>query len=487
MAAGGDFRAVRQHVVRPPCRIAGYSTELGLRMAESPVSSRPFDDRAFAQHLATLSDTWAAAMEAAGVDAVVVPAGNAGFYYEDDIAPPFRPNPNFAQWVPDDGTENSLLVYRPGEKPRLFFHREADFWYLPATAPEWAEAHFQVHLGGDADALAAAAIDEAAKAGRVGYIGPPEHLRGDTGQLSVNPEALVTHLYHARAYKSEFEIGAIRHATDIGVRGHLAARDAYFSGASELDTHLAYLSASRQTDAELPYPNIIAQNEHAGVLHYQHRDSRPPPRRRSFLIDAGGRHLGYASDITRTYSAERKDAFANLIDALDEKQRALIADIRPGPSYVDLHERMHRTIGGLLAGFGLVRCDADAAFETGITDVFFPHGLGHLLGLQTHDVGGRLTAPDGSVSPPPERYPALRLTRRIEARQVFTIEPGIYFIPQLLDQAAKGPHAGEIVWPRVESLLPCGGVRIEDNVLVTRDGAENLTRPAFHRLERAPA
>ena len=425
-------------------------------------------------------------MEAAEVDAAVVPAGNAGFYYEDDIAPPFRPNPNFAQWVPDDGTENSLLVYRPGEKPRLFFHRQADFWYLPATVPEWAEAHFQVHAGDDADALAAAAITAAASAGRAAYIGPRERMRGDAGGLSVNPEALIQHLYHARAYKSDFEIGAMRHATDIGVCGHLAARDAYFGGASELDIHLAYLRASRQTDAELPYPNIIAQNGHAGVLHYQHRDPSPPSTRRSFLIDAGGRHLGYASDITRTYSAGQ-DLFAEMIDALDEKQRALVADIRPGLSYVDLHERMHRTIGEVLAGFGLVRCDAGAAFETGITDVFFPHGLGHLLGLQTHDVGGWLTAPDGSVSPPPERYPALRLTRRLEARQVFTIEPGIYFIPQLLDQAAHGPHSNELVWSRIESLVPCGGIRIEDNVLVNREGAENLTRPAFRRLEHDSA
>ena len=190
---------------------------------------------------------------------------------------------------------------------------------------------------------------------------------------------------------------------------------------------------------------------------------------------------------SRAPTAPGGTRFAELIDALDEKQCAFIADIRPGVSYVDLHERMHRIVGELLARFGLVRCRADAAFETGITDVFFPHGLGHLLGLQTHDVGGWLTAPDGSVSPPPERYPALRLTRPIEARQVFTIEPGIYFIPQLLDQAGDAPHASEIVWPRVESLMPCGGVRIEDNVLVTRDGAENLTRPAFRRLEDAAA
>ena len=415
------------------------------------------------------------------MDAAVVPAGSAGVYFQDDIAPPFRPNPNFAQWVPHDGTEHCVLVYRPGEQPHLFFHRQADYWYLPAAVPDWVEEAFRVDVGEDAGALVASAIDDAARAGRVAYVGPPRGMH-DEPRVTVNPEALLAHLQHARAYKTDFELDAMRRATDVGVHGHLAARDAYFDGASELDIHLAYLNASQQTDADLPYPNIVAQNDHAGVLHYQHRNPSPPSRRRSFLIDAGGRHLGYASDITRTYSAEQ-DAFAELIEALDETQRALIAEIRPGLSYVDLHERMHRRIGELLARFGLVRCNADTAFDAGITDVFFPHGLGHLLGLQTHDVGGWLAAPDGRVSPPPKRYPALRLTRPVEARQVFTIEPGIYFIPQLLT-AARKQSGREVAWARVEALLPYGGVRIEDNVLVTEDGVENLTRPVFRRLEQ---
>ena len=415
------------------------------------------------------------------MDAAVVPAGSAGVYFQDDIAPPFRPNPNFAQWVPHDGTEHCVLVYRPGEQPHLFFHQQADYWYLPAAVPDWVEEAFRVDVGEDAGALVASAIGDAARAGRVAYVGPPQDMHEEP-RVTVNPAALLAHLQHARAYKTDFELDAMRRATDIGARGHMAARDAYFDGASELDIHLAYLNASRQTDADLPYPNIVAQNDHAGVLHYQHRNPSPPSRRRSFLIDAGGRHLGYASDITRTYSAEQ-DAFAELIEALDETQRGLIAEIRPGLSYVDLHERMHRRIGELLARFGLVRCNADTAFDAGITDVFFPHGLGHLLGLQTHDVGGWLAAPDGRVSPPPKRYPALRLTRPVEARQVFTIEPGIYFIPQLLT-AARKQNGREVAWARVEALLPYGGVRIEDNVLVTEDGVENLTRPVFRRLEQ---
>jgi Xaa-Pro dipeptidase len=214
------------------------------------------------------------------------------------------------------------------------------------------------------------------------------------------------------------------------------------------------------------------------VLHYQHYDRTPPARRLSFLIDAGGKYRGYASDITRTHAVASGD-FADLIAALDERQQRLANDIRPGQRYLDLHERMQREVGELLVEFGLVTCSAEAAFEQRITDAFLPHGLGHLLGLQTHDVGGHLASADGRVAPPPERYPALRLTRTIEAEQVFTVEPGMYFIPMLLDRLRNSSAAGSIRWRRVEAFLPYGGIRIEDNVRVTASGIENLTRDAF--------
>ena len=97
--------------------------------------------------------------------------------------------------------------------------------------------------------------------------------------------------------------------------GHSRARAAYEAGASEYAIHQAYLLASQQTESALPYSNIVAQNEHAGVLHYQHYDREPPRRRASFLIDAGGRFRGYASDITRTYAAAERSDFAALIAA----------------------------------------------------------------------------------------------------------------------------------------------------------------------------
>ncbi len=127
-------------------------------------------------------------------------------------------------------------------------------------------------------------------------------------------------------------------------------------------------------------------------------------------------------------------------------------------------------------------CSAEAAFELGITRTFLPHGLGHLLGIQTHDVGGQQTSPTGGLSPPPTAYPALRLTRTVEPGQVFTIEPGIYFIPKLLKELSASEHAQAVDWERVDAFLPHGGIRIEDNVFVGTESVENLTRDAFADL-----
>ena len=213
--------------------------------------------------------------------------------------------------------------------------------------------------------------------------------------------------------------------------------------------------------------------------------SDAPAARHSFLIDAGARHRCYASDITRSYAADTgecgSDTFSKLIEDLDAAQRGLIDSIQVGQNYLDLHQDMHRRLGRLLADNRLVRCSAEAAFELGITRSFLPHGLGHLLGLQTHDVGGHQSSPAGGQSPPPEEYAALRLTRPVEVNQVFTIEPGLYLIPQLLRSLKEGDHGKQVNWTVVDELRPFGGIRIEDNVLITTSGTRNLTREAFAR------
>src|SRR5205809_4206767 len=310
--------------------------------------------------------------------------------------------------------------------------------------------------------------------GRVAFLGEPaEELKaGD-----VNPQPLMDRLHWERSWKTDYEIECIREANVRGARGHVAAERAFRAGATEYEIHLDYLRASDQTEEELPYGNIIALNENASVLHYM-QHGRAKREMHSFLIDAGASINGYASDITRTYS-RNGDEFGALIAAMDVMQQELCAAVKPGASYPDIHAQAHRKIAAILAQLGFVKLDADAIVEKGISSAFFPHGVGHYLGLQVHDVAGFMADPSGKTIAKPEGHPYLRLTRKVEPRMVFTIEPGLYFIDPLLTELKKSDNTKYVDWPKVDAFRKYGGIRIEDDLVVTDGGHENLTRQAF--------
>ena len=437
----------------------------------------PFD-----AHLKILQARWEQALGGRRFDSALILAGQNRPYFLDDQSPPFRANPHFLQWFPDDACEGSALLIRPGERPCLFFLKPDDYWHKPPELPAWANGRFDVAEFPDGASLESAAVQKAsARGGRFACI--TEQTLANLPQDQLNPEGLLNHLHYLRAVKTDFEIERMREATRSAVAGHSAARALFEAddSASEFDLNMAYLTAAATTAAELPYSSIVALNEHAGVLHYQHYERRAPAESHSFLIDAGARSAGYASDITRTYAA-RPGIFADLIKLLDTGQQALVSSIRPGVGFLDLHIDMHRRLAWVLETAGILRCSAEAAFDKGITETFFPHGLGHLIGLQTHDVAGQQSGPEGGQRPPPGNYPSLRLTRSLEPGTVVTIEPGLYFIPQLLNALKTSPHAADVDWGKIDELRPCGGIRIEDNVLVGATGVENLTRAAFDGL-----
>ena len=201
----------------------------------------------------------------------------------------------------------------------------------------------------------------------------------------------------------------------------------------------------------------------------------------SFLIDAGAQVHGYAADITRTYSAG-DELFQALIDRMDALQQALIGNVRAGVDYRELHIETHRQLAGVLVDAELAKGGPDTLLATGVTAAFFPHGLGHLLGIQVHDVGGFLEDESGASIDPPSGHPFLRLTRVLQEDMVLTVEPGLYAIDMLLDNLRGAPAEQHVNWKTVEWLRPYGGIRIEDNVRVLNDGCENLTRDAFAAL-----
>ncbi|MBT8137755.1 MAG: Xaa-Pro dipeptidase, partial [Gammaproteobacteria bacterium] len=289
-------------------------------------------------------------------------------------------------------------------------------------------------------------------------------------------------LHFDRAIKTGFEIECMRRANRFAVRGHRAAEAAFRAGASEFEIHMAYCSACGQAPDQLPYDNIIALNGNGAVLHYHnYQQQKQPPQ--AFLIDAGASYCGYAADITRTYSAA-DDEFAALVNAVDAAQLSLCELARPGLDYVDLHLEACTRLAQVLVEHGVLRCTAASAVDQGIMSTFFPHGLGHLIGVQVHDIGGHQASPAGDQRPPPSEHPFLRLTRTLEPGLVCTIEPGIYFIDMLLAELRQETAAAEVDWERVEQFLPFGGVRVEDDICITSSGHENLSRDAF---AQAPA
>ena len=431
-------------------------------------------DLFYPEHLQSLMRRTDQSLAAAGYDALVIQAGTPPVQFLDDQDYPYKVNPQFKAWVPIVDNPRCLLIYKPGERPRVLFHQPDDYWHKPAPLPEepWTDA---VDLTPMPDP--SKARTQWAHLGHVAFIGPPGSFAQDEA-ASLNDEGLLTRLHFDRAVKTEYELGCIRRASAIGVQGHLAARAAFFEGLSEYETHMRYLEACVQREEEMPYNNIVAYNENAAVLHYQHLERRPPAVLRSFLIDAGAQYRGYAADITRTYAAQ-SGRFADLISALDTAQLALCAEIIAGRDYRDVHLSAHRILGDVLHRLGITKLPGEEALTCGLTGVFFPHGIGHLLGLQVHDVGGIMGDLKGGERKRPEGHPHLRLTRMLEPGVVVTVEPGIYFIDSLLAAARADARRELIDWAAVEELRPFGGIRIEDNVATTATAPENMTRDAF--------
>jgi Xaa-Pro dipeptidase len=436
-------------------------------------------DGAFPAHLATVAARADDALSACGFEALAIFSGRPPNHFLDDAGWPFKVNPHFKLWAPLTDAPESFVCHVPGRRPVLCFYQPADYWHRPPQLPteQWL-AEFEVRTirePGEARAVLGAALG---RAQRAAFVGEWQPEFADWGFAAANPQPLLAHLHYSRAVKTPYELACMREASRIGARAHVAARDAFFTGASEFEVHSAYCEASGLTEVELPYQNIIAFNEGAAILHNHHLERRRDVPRRSFLIDAGAQFRGYASDITRTHSGGDPE-FAALIEGMDALQQRLCAAIRPGHDYREVHLEAHRLIGGLLREAGLVGCSVETAVASGVTSVFFPHGVGHLLGLQVHDVAGFAADVTGREIPKPEGHPYLRLTRRLEPGFVVTVEPGVYFIDLLLDAARAGPAARHIRWEAVERLKPCGGIRVEDDVACTATEPENLTRDAF--------
>jgi Xaa-Pro aminopeptidase len=282
-------------------------------------------------------------------------------------------------------------------------------------------------------------------------------------------------LLQVRQPKDAGELELMRAAAAATAAGFAAAREHIRPGISErllqVEIETAFFRAGATRTA---YDSIVGSGPHAAVFHIA-PSGRELQAGELVLIDAGADCDDYCCDVTRTYavggsfSAEQRDLYAIVLAA----ERAAIERCRAGVEYKQIHLDAARDLAAGLVDFGLLRGDPGALVEQGACALFFPHGIGHMVGLGVRDAGGRLPGREPDTRPGLEN---LRLDLPLAPGYVVTIEPGIYFVPALLQDAARREaFRTQVDWDRADGLIGFGGIRIEDNVLVTGGAPEVLT------------
>lgn len=429
----------------------------------------------YADHVRTLCHRADVALARSHYDHLVISSGYPQYRLLDDQTYPYIPHPFFASWVPMDQSPGSWLVYTPGQQPELIIYQPQDYWHAPATVPNPSVcACYKIHLVQTPE-HAFALLPKPTE--RCAIIGQADSRSGQ--YQPNNPSLVMRYLEYYRAYKTLYEQYILRQAQNAAVRGHRVAAKAFYAGKSSFEIYMAYCTAVGQEPSRFPYTPIIAMQSSAAILHYTQFPHLQNTKHTNLLIDAGASVHGYAADISRSYAIDPTSTFAALITAVENVQHTLCKAIQPGYSYIQLQTDAALALMHVLKDAGVLKVSAETALATGIAQVFFPHGIGHLIGIQVHDVGGHARNHEGTVLPPPNTYPSLRLTRTLEPSMVVTVEPGLYFIDILLQHARQSKYAGSIDWSCVASFQPYGGIRIEDTLMCGDKGPENLTRQAF--------
>jgi len=291
-----------------------------------------------------------------------------------------------------------------------------------------------------------------------------------------------------RSIKTNDEIEEIESALALSWEMHTMAMRLARPGMKEQEVVGAVEGLLGTKGAALAFPMIFSVR---GEVLHNHGHGNIMAEGDLALFDAGAMSkTGYASDITRTFtvgepfSSRQRDIYEIVLAA----QMAAIEGIAPSVRFEDLHILAAKTIAAGLKEVGLMKGDADSAVEAGAHALFFPHGLGHMMGLDVHDMeslGEDLVGYDESDERSTQFGRSfLRLAKKLEPGHVVTVEPGCYFIPQLIAQwKQEGKHTDFIDYETVEDWIGFGGVRIEDDVLVSAEGHKVLGKPIPKTVE----
>ena len=374
---------------------------------------------------------------------------------------PFEPHTEYF-YLTDRDRPGGVLAFDPGEG-------WVDF-VMPVSREEL------VWEGAPADAGEGVPLTEleawlAARRGRpivnlgspVAGVQAPEELAAE----------LRRQLNYVRREKDAVELERMRVAERATSAGFAAIVPLLSAGRTERSVQVELEAEFFRRGADrVAFETIVAGGANSGVLHFP-PTTRPLEDGELVLIDAGGEFRNYASDVTRTYpvSGSFTPEQAAIHEIVRRAGEAATAWALPGTEFRDLHRAAALTIAEGLSDFGLLRGGPETLLESGAVSLFFPHGVGHMVGLGVRDAGEVLPGRN-----PQPGMPSLRADLPLLAGHAVTVEPGVYFIPALLQDPDTRQRLRDLVdWGRADQLLGFGGIRIENNVVLTEDGPEVLT------------
>ncbi|CAI4217575.1 unnamed protein product [Parascedosporium putredinis] len=419
-------------------------------------------------------------------------SGEPSLTYEDsDQAPPFRQRryfyylsgANFADCaVTYDIKTDHLVLWIPYIEPRKVL------WYGFTPGPEECRAKSDVddvrYIDGMKEYIAQRLLYGSADTLYLLHANHAPPLSADTRpKVRIDASSLRPCMDAARVVKSDYEVAMIRKANAVSSAAHRRAAELLSTFKNEREIEAVFRSTCALRGAKnQAYPVIAGSGENAATLHYEDNDEDLKGRQ-LVVIDAGCEWDCYASDVTRTLpiSGRFSDEAAEIYTLVDKMQRECISAVRPGVLYYKLH--LHAAAVALV---GLMRLGilgngtVGQIWSAGTIAAFFPHGLGHHIGLEVHDVTGRdrlLLLEGGESDGDAKDTSATDGRQRLEKNMIVTIEPGIYFCREYIEGYVlkTEPHCRYINKDMLEKYYPVGGVRIEDDILVTEDGYENLT------------
>ncbi|KAJ2491361.1 hypothetical protein IWW37_002350 [Coemansia sp. RSA 2050] len=406
-----------------------------------------------------------------------------------------------------------ILVYgsetliHPDSDTEYEFHQNSNFYYLSGVAePGFAAAYdistrtailFVPHVSADEavwigvppslEEYRAAHGFDAAYYTRdisevVGALKPsavytlPENASACAAYPLAPVEKLRAAVHEARVYKDDYEIEIMRRANQISSSAHVALMREARQGMVETELRGRFVGlVLAQGCSYEAYGSIVARGRNAAVLHYTKNNMVLDDASDVVLVDAGGTFGNYASDITRTWPVGPRftDNAREIYSIVLDMQKTVISACAPLKQWEDMHALAAQVAAEGLLRLGILTGDIVGILANHVVGYFMPHGIGHLIGIDTHDVGG-YPAGTERINKPGLRY--LRARRQMQPRMVFTVEPGLYFVDAILAEAQATPAVAQFIdFEVVKRYRSVGGVRIEDNIVITESGNDNLT------------